>query len=525
MPVSFTTLIRSAGDTIKTVVVTINGDTTYELDETYVVDLSNASNATISDNQGVGTITNDDASPTFAIDDVSVTEGNAGTKTATFTVTKTGATEVTATVQAATANTTATAGSDYVAVSLTTLTFLSGDTTKTVVVTINGDTPYELDETYVVDLSNASNATISDNQGLGTITNDDTAPTFAIDDVTVTEGNAGTKTATFTVTKTGATEVTATVQAATANTTATAGSDYVAVSLTTLTFLTGDTTKTVVVTINGDTVYELDETYAVNLSNPSNATISDNQGLGTITNDDTAPTFAIDDVSVTEGKAGTKTATFTVTKTGATEVTATVQAANANITATAGSAYVAVSLTTLTFLSGDTTKTVAVTINGDTTYEADETYVVDLSNASNATISDNQGVGTITNDDASPTLAIDDVAVTEANAGTKTATSTVTYTGVTRATATVQAATANATATAGSDYVAVSLTTLTFLSGDTTKTVVVTINGDTTYELDETYVVNLSNPANATINDNQGVGTTTNDETRPTFAVSDETVS
>src|SRR5262245_4184514 len=190
MPVSFTTLIRSAGDTIKTVVVTINGDTTYELDETYVVNLSNASNATISDNQGVGTITNDDTATTFAIDDVTVTEGNAGTKTATFTVTRTGATELTSSVQAATADGGATAGSDYVSVPLTTLTLLSCDTTKTVAVTINVYLPDDAPNSYVVNLSNPSNATISDNQGVGTITNDDTAPTFAIDDVSVTEGNA-----------------------------------------------------------------------------------------------------------------------------------------------------------------------------------------------------------------------------------------------------------------------------------------------------------------------------------------------
>src|SRR5262245_16213824 len=293
MPVSFTTLIRSAGDTIKTVVVTINGDTVYELDETYVVNLSNASNATISDNQGVGTITNDDASPTFAIDDVSVTEGNAGTKTALFTVNKTGATESTATVQAATADVSATAGSDYVAVSLTTLTFLAGDTTKTVAVTINGDTTVEADETYVVNLSNPANATISDNQGLGTITNDDGTVNFSIDDVTQAEGNSGTTTFTFTVTLSGTTALTTSVDVQTANGTATAGSDYVAVPLTTLTFLSGDTTKTVAVTVNGDTTFETNETFFVNLSNPANATITDNQGLATITNDDTAPTFAI----------------------------------------------------------------------------------------------------------------------------------------------------------------------------------------------------------------------------------------
>ena len=64
---------------------------------------------------------------------------------------------------------------------------------------------------------------------------------------------------------------------------------------------------------------------------------------------------------------------------------------------------------TLTFGPGETTKQVTVLVNGDTTYETDETFTVHLSNAVNATISDATGVGTILNDDAQPSFAIDDV--------------------------------------------------------------------------------------------------------------------
>ncbi len=54
----------------------------------------------------------------------------------------------------------------------------------------------------------------------------------------------------------------------------------------------------------------------------------------------------------------------------------------------------------LHFGANQNTQTISVTINGDTEVEANETFNVDLSNATNgATISDNQGVGTITNDD------------------------------------------------------------------------------------------------------------------------------
>jgi hypothetical protein len=510
---ALTTVNFAAADLTKTVAVTINGDTTFESNETFFVNLSNATNATISDNQGIGTINNDDAVPTFSINDVQVTEGNAGTATATFTVTKTGATELASSVQAQTANDTATAGSDYVALALTTLNFAAGDLTKTVAVTINGDMTFESNETFFVNLSNAVNTTISDTQGVGTINNDDAVPAFSINDVQVTEGDSGTTTATFTVTKTGATELASSVQAQTADGTATvAGNDYVAVALTTLNFAPGEFIKTFTVTINGDTIVESNETFFVNLSNSVNTTISDNQGIGTIIDDDAAPTFSINDVQVTEGNAGTSTATFTVTKSGTTTLTATVQVQTANGTATAGTDYVALALTTLTFAPSDSTKTVAVTINGDATFEANETFFVNLSNATNATIADNQGVGTINNDDAVPSFSINDVQVTEGNAGTTTATFTVTKTGATELASSVQVQTANDTATVGSDYVALALTTLNFAAGDLTKTVAVTINGDTTFENNETFFVNLSNAVNATISDNQGVGTIANDD-------------
>ena len=80
-----------------------------------------------------------------------------------------------------------------------------------------------------------------------------------------------------------------------------------------LTFAPGETTQTVTVQVNGDLLDELDETFVVNLTSPTNATIADGQGVGTITDDDAAPTISINDVTVAEGNAGTTSATFTVT--------------------------------------------------------------------------------------------------------------------------------------------------------------------------------------------------------------------
>ncbi len=123
-------------------------------------------------------------------------------------------------------------------------------------------------------------------------------PLLSINDTSLTEGNSGTANATFTVTLSKASTQTVTVSYASANGTsnpATAGSDYTAKSGT-LTFAPGAAlTQTISVPIVGNYVPEADETFFVNLSSPVNATLSDSQGLGTITNDDfdtTPPTVS-----------------------------------------------------------------------------------------------------------------------------------------------------------------------------------------------------------------------------------------
>ncbi len=122
-------------------------------------------------------------------------------------------------------------------------------------------------------------------------------------------------------------------------------------------------------------------------------------------NDVVLPALSISNVSLIEGDNGTKTFTFTVSMSGANTQGTSVSYATANGTATAGSDYVAAS-GTLTWAAGDTSaKTISVTANGDTTVEADETFYVNLSGASGATIFDSQGIGTIQNDDAPDTTA------------------------------------------------------------------------------------------------------------------------
>lgn len=249
--------------------------------------------------------------PNLTINNVPANEGNAGTTSFSFTVSLSApAGPGGVTFDIATANGTATASVDYVASSLTSQTIPAGSSTYFFTVLGNGDLLNEPTETFFVNVTNVVNATVVDGQGVGTITNDDPLPSLSIDDVAVVEGNSGTVNAVFTVTLNAASGQTVGVNYATADGAATQPADYTSTSGT-LTFTPGQTTRTITVPVIGDTVPEANESFVVNLSGATNATISDNQGQGTITNDDVP-------VSVSPGSlpGGTVAAAYSQTFTG-----------------------------------------------------------------------------------------------------------------------------------------------------------------------------------------------------------------
>lgn len=217
-----------------------------------------------------------------------------------------------------------------------------------------------------------------------------------------------------------------------------------------------------------------------------------------------APSFAINNASATEGG----TVTFTVTRSGTTSGSYTLNYATANNTATAASDYTSKS-GTLTFADGVTSQPVSVTTLQDASVEGNETFYVDLSNASGgATITTSRGTGTITDDDTggscSVSFAVNDIAGDEGD----TLVFTITKTGSTTSTCRVNYATANGSAIEPNDY-ALTSGTLEFAPAETQKTVSVTTNaGPMQTEPTETFFLNLSSPTGgATISDSQGVGT------------------
>lgn len=344
----------------------------------------------------------------------------------------------------------------------------------------------------------------------------------SINDATVIEGDTGTRSIMFTLTVVG-NGATARVDYATSDGTATAGSDYDAQTGTVS--LAPGPGRSISVTVRSDSTDEANETFNVTLSNPVNATITRAQATGSIVDDDGGftlpPTISIGDASVGEGNSGLSDAAFTVSLSSSSTSTVTVSYATSDVTASAGDDYDA-QTGVVTFAPGTTTRSITIKARGDTLDEADETFAVDLSSAVNAVIIDSRATGTITDDDAAPSLSIDDVAVREGDAGTTGVVFTVRLSAPSGRPVTVSYATAAGTASAGVDYISAT-GALTFAPGVVSMPVVVTVNGDAASEAQETFFVNLSGAGNASLADSQGVGTILDDE-KPRLSIGNATV-
>jgi YD repeat-containing protein len=222
--------------------------------------------------------------------------------------------------------------------------------------------------------------------------------------------------------------------------------------------------------------------------------------------------FALASSSVSE-TAGT--AQVGVTLSGSASCAVTVNYATQDGTALAASDYV-VKTGTLTFAPNTPNQTlnIQVPITNDAVYETTESFSIQLSGATGGAslVAPSTHTVSITNDDAAPTITINDVTIAEGNSGASNAVFTLSLSTVSAVTATVNYATADGSAVAGSDYTAVS-GTLTFPAGSTApQTITVPVLGDASYEGSEAFVVNLSLPSHATLARTQAVGTISNDD-------------
>ncbi len=241
----------------------------------------------------------------------------------------------------------------------------------------------------------------------------------------------------------------------------------------------------------------------------------------------------IGDQTITEGDSGTKNAIFTVTLSSPVARPVTVNYATANGRAQAGSDFNATPLSdsdggtpgTLTIAAGQSSGTITVPIIGDTVNEASESFYVLLSVPNNAVLGSGRGIGTIIDNDALPTITIDDVSILEGNEGsTRVAVFALHLSAPSGQIVSVNAASQNGTAIAGSDYVALSSTPVRFRVGSTLAYTRVLVSGDTLDEANETFNVNLSGAVNATIADKQAIGTILDDDRQPALFINDVSI-
>jgi hypothetical protein len=334
--------------------------------------------------------------PGLRIGDVSIVEGDAGSVAASLTVSLSVASIETVSVTAQSSGGTAAAQVDYVPLPPSVLTFPPGTLTQTLSLAITGDRLSEAAETFFVTLSGASNALIDDGQGVATIVDNDSFPGLFVSDTVVVEGASGTRNAVFSVRLSRASGQEVKVDFGTADETALAASDYVATAGT-LSFPAGTIQRTVLVPISGDRIAEDNQTFFLDLSNPSGAQLGDPRGRATILDDDFA-FLSIDNAAGSEPPAGTADFLFTVRLSSPSERDVRVSYSTSNLTARAGADYIGVPPSpplTLVIPAGALSRTIAVRVLPDAADETPEAFLVTLHRAEHAFIKDAIGVGTI----------------------------------------------------------------------------------------------------------------------------------
>lgn len=570
------TISFAAGETSKTLTINVSGDTAIEPDEGFTVTLSNAAGANLETSSATGTILNDDVSLSIAATDASKSEGNSGNTAFTFTVTRTGNTSGSASANFSVTGSGANAANaaDFGVGSNSNL-VLNGDfeagnsgfstayTLRTSDVGPAGTYAITSDPRLVHDQfgSYADHTPGSGSQMMvvnGTTTSATVwEQTVAVIPNTVYQFAAfgssayATPPATLRFEINGTSVGTLNLPAVTGQWTpfsihwnsgsATSanlkiintsvdsnGNDFalddisfaVAASLPngTINFAAGETTKTIIIDVTGDGDDEPNENFTVTLSNVVGASLGTSSGIGTILNDD-SPTVSImaAHASRLEGNSGSTPFTFTVTRTSG------VGTASVNYAVTGSGSNAANSTDfggsfpsgTISFAAGETTKTLTINVNGDSSVESDEGFTVTLSNAIGATLGTSTATGTIESDDASLAISTLNSSQSEGNSGSTPFTFNVTRTGGTSGTAGVNYAVsangsnpANAADFGGSFPIG----TVNFAAGETVKTITINVSGDTVYEENEGFKVTLSNAVGATISSSSKTGTISNDD-------------
>ncbi|TQV89522.1 Calx-beta domain-containing protein [Aliikangiella coralliicola] len=468
----------------------------FPLDETEWLD---------SDGDGIGDNSDDTPYPpagelNLSVSEYSVDE-NAGTLE--VTVNRSGGDYGELQVDYALQDASATANVDY-EYQAGTLTFINGEISKTITISIVDDADYEGDEAFTIQLSNlVGDGTIGSlSMAMIVIAEDEAIPPageIGFEQVAKSVNENDTN-VTLNVIRTGGSFGELGVSYNTTDASAIAGTDYVALSGN-LTFADGETSQSISITLVNDDVYESDEQFAVQLSNLTGDGVLDSQAATiTIVDDEPTPdsgifvfenaTFYVDenaasieiDVVRVDGDFGE--ATVEITSVGQN---------SAEATATEGEDYERVSQT-LSFADGETSKSVTLIINDDANYEGDEYFILDLTNAVGAGIGPQSSTDIfIREDDAVPPAGVFQFSGSnyQVDESSGEVLLTVTRSNGSYGEVRLNLNTVDDTARDGVDYQGEE-TTLTFLDGETNQTVRLIIHNNDDYQGDRSFTASLS---------------------------------
>ncbi|NOT32646.1 MAG: T9SS type A sorting domain-containing protein [Candidatus Eisenbacteria bacterium] len=261
------------------------------------------------------------------------------------------------------------------------------------------------------------------------------------------------------------------------------------------------------------------EKYTVQVTNPDGQSTS----AAVLTVVDGTPVATLGSgVTLDEGNAGSTPLEFTVNLSSPAVASVVVRYQTSDGTATVSdNDYVAVT-DSITILPGNSSGPITLNANGDTRFENGETFVLTLTSATHATLGATvAAAGSLTNDDAPPSLTIDDLVQAEGDADSAAFTFTLSLSTASGLPVSADFATADSTATTlDSDYRATS-GSVNFAADQLTQSITVFAFGDTVPEADEVFNVVLSNPAGALMADSVGRGVLENDDEAPALSIGD----
>jgi len=523
------TLTFNDGETSKQIAINIVDDLTYEGDERFTISLSNLDKNHVgegsigSNDTALIIIEEDDAIPpageiSFELDTESVNENDGSL---TVNVNRTGGSFGEVSISYSSTDDTASAGADFTSVS-DTLTFADGETTKTITIDLINDDNYESDETFTVQLSNLmGESTLGISKSVVTIFDDEPTPEAGVLEIEHASYSVSENTLSLSINilRTDGDFGEVSVDVATSNSTALAGEDYESTSET-FTFADGEILKTITLIITDDSTYEGDETFNIQLSNIVGTELG-NQSTSVIiiAEDDEVPpagiiqfsgaTYSVDE--------NASTVLLTITRANGSYGSSSVDVSTIVGAALDGEDYWFITETVM-FFDGDTSKTITITILDDDVYEGDESFNVVLSNlVGEATLGNpSTAIVTIIENDEIPLAGILQFSGESYSVNERAGSVTITVQRIdgSYGDVSVDYSVTDGDAINGSDY-SVSDGTLYFIDGEMSKTIIIDIIDDALDEVTETLIVNLSNPINAVLGNNQTASVSILDNDNP----------